>query len=142
MRRLRHCSELRRLLFAIVNRNLGLRKKATRFVKGFTRICERIGMINLSGCIPFHPQRSLAMKTRRTSILFAAAVTLASIGIFGAATPASADPLCQVTEEQCTNGCPDAGDCNKGPAACQKMRMACLRACLAQFKACQRKHPG
>jgi hypothetical protein len=79
---------------------------------------------------------------RRTLIVFAAALALAAIGYLGPMTRASADSLCDLTATQCQDSCPDAGDCNKGPAACQKMRMACFRACTAQFRACQRKHPG
>ena len=82
------------------------------------------------------------MKTGRISTVFAAAVTLASIGIFNAATPASAGPMCDLTYEQCTNACPDPSDCNKPGPQCTAMVRACLRACLAQYKACQRQHPG
>ena len=53
------------------------------------------------------------MKTsKRIPIVFAAAVALASIGILGAAKPASADALCQLTASQCYDNCPDAASCN------------------------------
>ncbi len=82
------------------------------------------------------------MKTGRISTVFAAAVMLASIGILGAATPASADALCDLTDQQCMNSCPEPIDCPKQGPACTKMVRTCQKACFAQFKACLRKHPG
>ena len=83
------------------------------------------------------------MRSRRISTVFAATLTLVMVGIFSAATPASAtDPLCEATAESCMNGCPDPSDCNKPGPACTNMVRKCRLACAAQLKACVRKHPG